>query len=36
MVIAACYAHGKAVIFYLIVFCVIMVVGMMPMRSQIK
>jgi len=29
MVIAACYAHGKAVIFYLIVFAVIMAIGMM-------
>ena len=29
MVIAACYAHGKAVIFYLIIFGVIMAIGMM-------
>jgi len=27
MVIAACYAHGKTVIFYLILFAVIMVAG---------
>ena len=29
MVIAACYSHGTAVIFYLIVFCLIMAIGMM-------
>lgn len=29
MVIAAIYAHGKAVLFYLIIFCVIMIFGMM-------
>lgn len=36
MVIAACYAHGKAVIFYLIVFGVIMALGMALMNSQKK
>ena len=34
MVIAACYAHGKAIIFYLIVFCVIMAIGMIWMNSK--
>jgi len=29
MIVAACYAHGKAVIFYLILFCLIMVIGML-------
>jgi len=29
MVIAACYAHGKAVFFYLIIFSVIMAIGLM-------
>ncbi|MHB8076023.1 APC family permease [Desulfosporosinus fructosivorans] len=29
MVIAAIYAHGKAVFFYLIIFCVIMLIGML-------
>ncbi|SDI22595.1 APC family permease [Desulfosporosinus hippei] len=29
MVIAAIYAHGKAVLFYLIIFCVIMLFGIM-------
>ncbi|MPM74793.1 hypothetical protein SDC9_121782 [bioreactor metagenome] len=29
MVVAACYSHGKAVIFYLIVFAVIMVLGLL-------
>ncbi|KGK84153.1 amino acid permease [Desulfosporosinus sp. HMP52] len=28
MVIAAIYAHGKAVLFYLVIFCVIMIFGM--------
>jgi APA family basic amino acid/polyamine antiporter len=28
MVIAACYAHGKEVFFYLIIFSVIMAIGM--------
>ena len=28
MVIAACYAHGMAVIFYLIIFAVIMALGL--------
>jgi APA family basic amino acid/polyamine antiporter len=29
MVVAACYAHGKAVIYYLIIFSVIMAIGLM-------
>lgn len=29
MVVAACYSHGKAVIFYLIIFAVIMAIGML-------
>jgi APA family basic amino acid/polyamine antiporter len=36
MVIAACYAHGKAVLFYLIVFFVIMAIGMMVMNPKKK
>jgi len=35
MVIAACYAHGKAVFFYLIIFSVIMAIGMI-INSKIK
>lgn len=29
MVVAACYSHGKAVVFYLIIFAVIMAVGLL-------
>jgi APA family basic amino acid/polyamine antiporter len=29
MVVAACYAHGQAVAFYLIIFVVIMIIGIL-------
>ena len=34
MVFAACYAHGKAVIYYLIVFAVIMFIGAMFSKEK--
>lgn len=36
MVVAACYSHGKAVLFYLVIFSVIMVIGMMMINSKKK
>ena len=33
MVVAACYAHGQAVIYYLIIFAVIMAIGMIANKN---
>jgi APA family basic amino acid/polyamine antiporter len=34
MVIAACYAHGRAIIYYLIIFSVIMIIGMVYSKKK--
>ncbi|MEG2290128.1 MAG: amino acid permease, partial [Clostridium sp.] len=36
MIIAACYAHGTAVVYYLIVFAVIMGIGLFLMNPKEK
>ena len=36
MMIAACYAHGQDVIFFLIIYAVVMVLGMMLRDSKRK
>ena len=36
MMIAACYAHGQDVIFFLIIYAVVMVLGMMLRDSKKK
>jgi len=33
MIVAACYAHGQAVFYYLIIFAVIMAAGMMVNKN---
>ena len=36
MVVAACFAHGMAVVYYLIIFAIIMIIGSFYMNSTVK